>query len=256
MRGKFSWYELVTTDVEAAKAFYTAVVGWTAAAAGEGSDYTVLSAGERGVAGMLALAKTTRPAEAGPQWMGYIDVEDVDATLEQLVRAGGRILRPAEDIPGMLRFAVVADPQGIAFVVFTPVPQMPDTPPLPRGTLGKFGWRELITSDWKGAFDFYSGLFGWTKTEAMDMGAMGVYQTWTADGGDPDGGMMNAPPGMPGPGHWAFYINVDSIEAAVGRLTAAGGKVIMGPQEVPGPMWVVQGLDPQGALFSLLSARP
>jgi predicted enzyme related to lactoylglutathione lyase len=252
----FAWFELVTPNVEATKAFYGSVVGWTFESAAPGSDYIVASAGGQGVAGLMALAKTTRPPDAGPIWMGYIDVDEVDATLEQLVKAGGRILRPAEDIPGMLRFAVVADPQGIAFVVFTPDPQMQGPPPLARGTLGKFGWNELITSNWEAAFDFYSGLFGWTKGEGMDMGPMGVYQLWIASGSDPDGGMMNKPPGMPGPGHWAYYINVDSIEAAIGRLTAAGGKLIMGPQEVPGPMWVAQGLDPQGALFSLLSTKP
>lgn len=256
MHGSFSWYELVTPDVEAAKAFYGAVVGWTYQSAGPGSDYTLIEAAGQGVAGMLLLAKTSRPAEAGAVWMGYVAVDDVDATLEQLVKAGGKVHRPAEDIPGMLRFAVVADPQGIPFVAFTPAPGQNGPPPLTRGTPGKFGWRELVTSDAVAAFGFYSALFGWSKLDAIDMGPMGAYQLWTSDGGDADGGMMNAPPAMPGPGHWAYYINVDSIDAAVSRLTAAGGKVVMGPAEVPGSMWVAQALDPQGALFSLMSAKP
>ena len=254
MHGQFAWYELVTPDVEAAKAFYGAVVGWTIE--GEGPDYTIASAGGRGVAGFFPMAQTNRPAGAAASWMGYVVVDAVDATLEKLTAAGGQILRPAQDIPGLLRFAVVADPHTIPFVVFTPDPSMPAPAPLPRGTVGKFGWRELVTSDWAAAFDFYSGLFGWTRLDAIDMGEMGTYQLWTSDGGEADGGMMNAPPGMPGPGHWAYYINVDSIGAAVDRLTAAGGKLILGPREVPGGTWVAQALDPQGGLFSLMSARP
>ena len=255
MHNTFAWFELVSTDVAASKAFYGSVIGWTFESAGPGSDYTVASAAGQGVAGVIPLDKTTRPASLGSTWMGYVAVDDLEATLATLVKAGGAILRPTEDIPGMLRFAVVADPQGVAFVAFTPAPKMSGPPPLPRGTPGKFGWNELVSSDSKAAFDFYSAVFGWARGEGMDMGPMGVYQMWIAYGSDPDGGMMDKPPGMPGPGHWAFYINVDSIEAAIGRLTAAGGKVINGPMEVPGSMWAVQGLDPQGALFSLLGAK-
>ena len=256
MHGKFAWYELVTTDVEAAGAFYEAVVGWKAQSAGEGSDYTLFCGEAGGVAGMLPLAHTTRPASAGPIWMGYIDVDNAEATLEALVAAGGTVHRPIETIPGMLRFAVVADPQGVAFVIFTPDPAMAGAPPPnPRAPKG-FGWSELVTTDWEAAFAFYSGLFGWEKGQGMDMGPMGVYQLFKVGGGPDIGGMMNKPPQNPGPPLWAHYINVDAIGAAVQRLEAAGGRVVNGPHEVPGPMYVVQGVDPQGALFSLLSEKP
>ena len=225
--------------------------------AGEGSDYTLFCAGDRGgVAGMLPLANTTRPASAGPIWMGYISVENAEATVEALIGAGGKVHRPIETIPGMLRFAVVADPQDVAFVVFTPDPAMAGTPPPdPRAPHG-FGWSELVTRDSRSAFDFYAGLFGWEKTQAMDMGPMGVYQLFSAGSGADIGGMMDKPPEHQGPSMWAHYINVDAIGAAVERLQAAGGRVINGPHEVPGPMYIVQGLDPQGAMFSLLSANP
>ena len=101
------------------------------------------------------------------------------------------------------------------------------------------------------AFDFYAELFGWTKAEAMDMGAMGVYQIFAA-GGAPIGGMMTKPPGVP-VSFWNYYFQVDGIGAAMERLKAAGGTVINGPMEVPGGSWIVQGLDPQGAMFSLVS---
>jgi predicted enzyme related to lactoylglutathione lyase len=255
MHGNFAWYELMTTDVAASKAFYGAVTGWTARSMGESSNYTVFSAGDYGVAGMMALTDEMRAGGARPAWMGYISVDDVDATVAELTKAGGKVYRPAADVPDMLRFAVVADPQDVPFVVFTPNPRMQAPPAPPPETPGLFGWRELVTTDWQAAWTFYSGLFGWTKAMAVDMGPMGVYQTFGVGGGEAMGGMMDKPAAIPAP-YWAYYILVDSIDAAIARFKAAGGTLISGPHEVPGPMYTAQGLDPQGALFSLLSAKP
>ena len=118
---------------------------------------------------------------------------------------------------------------------------------------GIVGWHELYAIDGQKAFGFYADLFGWTKVEAMDMGAMGVYQIFAA-GGPPIGGMMTKPPGVP-VSFWNYYFQVDGIGAAMERLKAAGGSVINGPMEVPGGSWIVQGLDPQGAMFSLVSPQ-
>jgi hypothetical protein len=119
---------------------------------------------------------------------------------------------------------------------------------------GTIGWHELYTTDIDGAFDFYNKLFGWTKVNDMDMGPMGVYRIF--DEGDHkqmgDGGMMNKPPQIP-LACWNFYFCVDAIGAAIKRVEAGGGKVLNGPQQVPGGGWIIQGQDPQGAMFSLLS---
>jgi predicted enzyme related to lactoylglutathione lyase len=66
--------------------------------------------------------------------------------------------------------------------------------------------------------------------------------------------MMTKPEAIQRP-YWGYYFNVDAIDAAVERVTSAGGSVIMGPQEVPGPMWIIQCTDPQGAYFALVSAK-
>ena len=66
-------------------------------------------------------------------------------------------------------------------------PTGPDQPPVPRTTPGHVGWHELYAGDWKSAFDFYAGQFGWKKGEAMDMGEMGAYQTFSAGSGEPVG---------------------------------------------------------------------
>ena len=114
----------------------------------------------------------------------------------------------------------------------------------------------LNVNDIGQAVAFYSKLFGWTKVSDMDMGPMGVYRIF--DEGDHkemgDGGMMTKAPHIP-VSCWNFYFNVDSIGAAVQRVTAGGGKVLHGPAQVPGGSWIIQGQDPQGAMFSLVSNR-
>lgn len=61
-------------------------------------------------------------------------------------------------------------------------------------------------------------------------------------------------PDMPEP-FWNYYVNVDGLDAAVGRATAAGARIVHGPQQVPGGSWIVNALDPQGAMFSLVSMK-
>jgi len=214
---------------------------------GEGPAYTVFNIGGVGMAGMLKM-------EGHTTWVGYISVDDVDAHVEKIVEAGGKLCQPATDIPGILRFAAMSDPQGAAIVVFTPNPAMPSperpAPPAP----GTIGWHELYTTDIDAGFDFYNKLFGWTKLTDMDMGPMGVYRLF--DEGDHkqmgDGGMMIKGPQIPVPS-WTFYFSVDSIGAAVKRVQSGGGTITNGPMQVPGGGWIIQGMDPQGAMFSLVS---
>ena len=248
-KGKFGWYELMTSDVKAAGKFYSDVVGWTTkeVSAGDGPQYTTFNLGDVGIAGMINIPGHT-------SWIGYISVDDVDAHIEKIVEAGGKLWRPAADVPGMLRFAVMADPQGAAIVVFTPNPAMP-SPERPASTApGTVGWHELYTTDVEGGFDFYNKLFGWSKVSDMDMGPHGIYRIFDAGGNKPmgDGGMMTKTPEIPA-SSWNFYFNVDSINAALERVKSGGGKIIMGPMQVPGGGWVIQAFDPQGAWFSLLS---
>lgn len=110
-----------------------------------------------------------------------------------------------------------------------------------------------MARDGKAAFDFYARLFGWTAAEVYDMGPMGGYQLWSDGREGNAGGMMTRPKGAAGP-PWNFYFNVDGIDAAAGRIAAGGGAVINGPHQVPTGAWIVQATDPQGAMFSLVSA--
>lgn len=257
MQGTFIWYEFMSGDPAAAAAFYGKVAGWQAKDSGmPGVEYTILSVPgfDMGVAGLMAITPDMAASDAKPGWVGYIAVDDVDATAADIAATGGSVLRPPEDIPEIGRFAVAADPHGAVFCLFRP--NMPDgpMPPGPEANApGTFGWRELYAGDWQQDFAFYSRLFGWEKSLAVDMGPMGTYQCFAKNGQDL-GGMMTATPDMGRPA-WNYYINVDGIDAAVARVTEAGGKIVHGPQEVPGGAFIVNGLDPEGALFSLVSRR-
>lgn len=248
----FRWYELMTSDTDAAGAFYSHVVGWKLDPMGEGADaYTRFLVGDAGVGGMMAIPEEECD-RAKPGWIGYVAVEDVDDYAARVTRAGGSVLRAPADIPGILRFAVVADPAGAPFVIFrgTMDGEMPEIAP---GTQGTTGWHELYSGAVDDIFPFYSGLFGWTRDEAMPMGEQGVYQLFAAGNGAV-GAMMKKPEEIPGPA-WNFYFCVDDIDAAISRIGEKGGQITMGPHQVPGDAWIVQALDPQGAAFSLVGAR-
>ncbi|MBC7681508.1 MAG: VOC family protein [Ferruginibacter sp.] len=250
---EFVWYELVTSDGPAAEAFYQAVAGWTVQDAGmTGMRYALASAGSTQVGGIMTLPAEAKAAGAQPGWCGYIAVPDVDAHAARVVEMGGNIHHPPTDIPNVGRFAMVADPQGAVFALFKALPAERPTPP-PAGTPGIFGWNELHAVDSAAAFSLYAELFGWTAAEAMDMGAMGMYQLFSA-GAAPIGGIMRRADGGTR-ASWLYYIHVEHIDAAQDRVLAHGGRVLNGPMEVPGPMWILQCSDPQGAQFALLGTR-
>jgi predicted enzyme related to lactoylglutathione lyase len=254
MAGEFVWYDVMTPDPEASLRFYGAVVGWKGQAfPGSEPPYTVLNlpaAGDRGVAGIMGL-----PDGARPMWNGYIHVDDVDAAAAKVTDGGGAGHRGPWDLEGVGRMAVASDPQGAMFMLFRPQPPegAPEPAPIPEDAFGSIGWRELMTTDWQAAFDFYSKVFGWSVDYDFDMGEHGIYRIFSTPGQNRAGGMMNLPAGNPAPTAWGFYFRVDGIDAGAERIKAAGGQIIMGPMPVPDGQFVVVGVDPQGAAFGLLS---
>jgi uncharacterized protein len=251
--GKFVWYELMTTDPKAAEEFYRKVLGWRASDPGiPGRAYTIFSAGEAGVGGMMALPEEAREAGARPGWIGYVAVDDVDNRAAQFAERGGKVHRAPDDIPGVGRFAMVADPQGAVLALYKANPGN-EQPQAPMGKPGHGAWRELHAADWQRAFGFYTELFGWTKAEAVDMGPMGTYQLYAA-GDETLGGMWSDPDAAAAP-YWLYYFAVDGIDAAQARVEESGGSVLYGPQEVPGGAWILNCRDPQGAMFALVGPR-
>ena len=253
--GRFIWYELITSDVDAAAKFYSTVVGWTAKpSTNPDMDYRAWAMGDVMVGGLMAMPAPAADQGMRPLWLGYISVPNVDDSVAKITAAGGALDMPAFDIPHVGRIAMVRDPQGAAFYVMTPLASLGDqqSTAFSPGTPGHCGWNELHAQNWQTAFDFYSTQFGWQKSTAMDMGAMGTYQLFNAGTHD-IGGMMNSP-NFPRP-IWLYYFCVEDIDAAKQRSEEAGGKTLNGPHEVPGGSWIIQGQDPQGAMFALVGPR-
>lgn len=255
LHGSWIWYELITPDVAGAKAFYEAVVGWAMQPGDAATNgYGFITAPDKAmVGGVLALSAEMQAGGARPAWLGYIGVDDCDAAVASIVAAGGKVLMPANDVPMAGRIACVADCCGAVFYVMTP------TPPPGGGestafsadiNCGHCGWNELMAGNAANAVAFYTGQFGWSLPEPMDMGPMGKYQ-FIAHDGVQVGAIMGKLPEMPA-AMWNHYFWVPSIAAAKAAIEANGGTVINGPMQVPGDGWIVQGIDPQGAMFSLV----
>jgi predicted enzyme related to lactoylglutathione lyase len=246
MQNPFVWHDLMTSDVEGAKKFYADVVGWTFTP--QPPEYHVAHAGGKGMGGIMAMPVELKGMP--PFWSGYIHVSDVGATCKKIKKLGGKEHREPWDISTYLRMAVVGDPTGANFNIMQPLSQEDGNLP-PSSAVGAVGWNELHAGELQPAWDFYAEMFGWTKGTSMDMGKMGIYQIFQIDGKDV-GGMMKKFEGMPMP-VWAYYFNVDGMEAAVARITKGGGKIAMGPHQVPGGNWIVNAFDPQGGYFCLTS---
>ena len=248
-RGRFVWYDLMTTDQEKAIDFYSEVVGWTTEDWPQApTRYPMWKPAAGGMIGGSVPLPADQAKGGVPQhWIGYIATPNVDETIEAAKQLGANVLSPPIDIPTVGRSAVLTDPQGAVFAIFTPEGDAPGHEGAPAE--GEVSWHELYTTDWEAAFDFYSKLFGWQKGQAMDMGPMGTYQIITRNGRD-IGGLMNKPDASM-PSAWSYYFRVPDINDVVNRIKARGGQVLNGPMEVPGGDIIVNASDPQGGMFSV-----
>ncbi len=250
---RFVWYELMTTDVAAAGAFYTEVMGWGAQDASlPGMGYVLFTNGKAAIAGAMDLPEEAKKIGAMPRWIGYVGVNDVDATVERVKRLGGAVQVPPKDISNISRFSVLSDPQLATFALFkwlNPGQQKRAGEP---GGPAPVSWHELLAADWEKAFAFYSDVFGWEKADA-DIGPIGSYLLFSA-GGQKMGGMFTKPAMVPVP-FWLYYFSIGDIDAAVARVKAGGGQILEGPLEVPGGSWIARCTDPQGAVFALEGGR-
>ena len=250
--GRFVWYELMTTDIDAAKAFYTKVVGWgTQDASMPGMAYTLFTVGGASVSGLMGLPEDARKIGEKPSWIGYVGVDDVDAAADWIKRLGGAVHVPPQDILNISRFSVVADPQMATLALLQWLRPRREQP-AELSAPGRIRWHELLAADWEKAFAFYGELFGWEKADA-DVDAMGAYQLFSA-GGQTIGGMFTKPSTVPIP-FWLYYFNIGDVDAAAKRVKAGGGQILEGPIEVPGGIRIARCTDPQGAMFALTAKR-
>lgn len=244
---RFVWHELMTSDPQAAGAFYSKVVGWGLQSWDKDPSYNLFTLNDNPMAGFLKLPDSA--AEEFPYWISYIDVPEIDDTIVRVTRLRGKVLKRPVTIPEVGRFAVMQDPQGAVFGVITPE-QGPWSYGEPKP--GDFSWHELQTTDWRSAMDFYQGVFGWERARSMEVGDLGVYQSFGWEG-ETLGGMFNRPKGMEGPPFWVPYILVSDAKKAAEAVEKFDGTTLSGPTRVPEGSWILQGLDPQGAIFAVQS---
>ncbi|QCO66695.1 VOC family protein [Luteimonas yindakuii] len=254
--GEWIWFELLTSDPDAAQTFYGEVLGWTARPSGmPGIDYRLLHAAGEQVGGLMRM-----PADmdTGPVWLGYVAVDDVDTSARAFADAGGAIHMPPTTLDGVGRMAMVTDPQGVALHVMRGASDETSTVlrqcmgAADDNALGHVVWCELTTPDPDAAIGFYAGRLGWRQEGGVPMGDLGEYRFLHA-AGHCFGAVMGPVPGSDR--GWLFYFHVADIDRARDRLLAAGGDALQEPMEIPGGQYSLVARDPQGARFGLVGPR-
>jgi predicted enzyme related to lactoylglutathione lyase len=240
------WVDLTTTDVEDAKRFYGAVLGWTPREA-PAINYTFFEHEGATVAGMQALMDEQRERGMPPSWSMYVHTDDADATVARAAELGATVMSEPFEIPGAGRMGVIADPQGGVVLLWQPG-EFPGAALV--NEVGAWAWNDLQTTDPEAAAPFYEALFGWTTAEVPGSG--GIYRS-IAHEGRMIGGIMRAQREIAQP-YWTVYFGVDDVDAALERVAAAGGRMLVAPMAVPSGRFAVA-LDPQGAVFCFVDGE-
>jgi predicted enzyme related to lactoylglutathione lyase len=241
--GRFVWHDLMTKDGARAAQFYTALFGWQVQEVPMGPFiYRMIHCGPGPIGGIVE--EQNIPAA---HWMPYLAVPAVDAAAAKLQELGGSVCVPPTDIPGTGRFAVVGDPQGAYFSLYTGnegSPGFDPDVPVP----GRVCWNELYSSDDVAAQRFYSAMFGWQE-DAKDIGPLGTYRCQVLDGKQAGGLMKNPMPGAPS--CWVVYFFVEDLLASTAKAKELGATAMMENTPIPGVGSFAMLTDPTGAMFAL-----
>lgn len=245
--GTFCWFECGTTDLAAAKSFYTKLFGWNAVdvpmPGDMGGTYVLLKRGDADVAGMYELSGP-RFEGVPSHWMTYVTVTDVDAAAARAETLGATVVQAPMDVPGVGRMAFLQDPTGAHFAIF----QLGEHPGAdPEAT--NLGWGELHTRDIAAARSFYTELFGWGAKEDPS----GEYTEFQVDGRS-IGGMMAIPPERQDhvPPHWLLYGMVEDCDATLAQARELGATVLAPATDVPGVGRFGVIADPTGAAIAVI----
>jgi predicted enzyme related to lactoylglutathione lyase len=242
--GDFCWFELGTTDQEAAKPFYSAVLGWSASDAPMGPDgvYTRFLLGGESIGG----GYTMRPDEVAmtpPHWNLYVAVENADETTNLIAALGGKVIEGPFDVATFGRMAVIQDPAGVYFNIWQPK----DHPGAGvAGEIGTFCWADLCTPDPDLSKHFFEGLFGWKIGPAENFPPQ--YPV-IRNGEKVIGGIR---PETSLPPHWMLFFLTGDVDATVATAQEMGGAVHSAPMNM-GTVRFATLADAQGAAFSVIN---
>ena len=233
------WVDYGAADLNAAKQFYTDVLGWSySGGEPEYGGYLSCEARGRAAAGMGPQQDPNDP----PRWTVYFATNDADATAARITGAGGTLLMPPMDVGPMGRMAIASDPQGHPFGIWQAGMH---TGARIYNEPGALIWTDAAVDDVEAAKAFYGSVFGFSFSEIPDMGG---YSTFATDG-DPLGGLGRHEPGPPK--GWSTCFAVAATDAAVATVESAGGNTLMAAQDSPyGRFAVLE--DPWGAAFSVM----
>ena len=250
--GRFIWVDLATPDLDAAKSFYSELLGWTMApvAAAEAGGYTIAQVRGVDVAALYPQGEAQRSQRLPPHWLSYVAVESAAAASERARALGGKVLMPAFDVLEAGSMALVRDRGGATLALWQP--RRSDAESL-AGIPGTLAWSELITRDVDGGGSFYSSLFGWQPRVSSVGGAAYVVFTLAER---PVAGLMPPPKSLIDlPPSWLVYFDVDGCDRAAERARALGGTVLSRPTDLPSVGHFAVLRDPHGAIFAVIE-RP
>lgn len=242
---RLSWLELNAPALAQARAFYGAVFGWQSEPISpRAHPHAWLS--REGV--HFAGVSERDPAEAKPEWAGFVQVSDLDAALERAKALNAPLLGEPGELPGLVRFCRIADPDGRPLGLFQALGGDIHGP-IPTGLNDPIGWRQIASPDPERLSEFLAGLLDWQELDRFDIGPAGPYRI-LGTGGQPHVGMMRLIPGEPE--GWLFYFDTPDLTAALAAVTAQGGRVITETMEVPGGAIISHAFDPGMAKFGLI----
>jgi len=248
--GTFSWAELATTDQKAGVQFYRSLLGWEVNEQPIGPDgvYTMFTLRGQEVAAGYTMRPEERQHGAPPHWNLYVTVASVDASTKNAESLGAKVLAPPFDVMDVGRMAVLQDPTGAVFQLWQAKKHIGAKILNEPGALC---WSELTTRDPKKAEPFYTALFGWTVKHSAPSAVMEY--TEFHNQGKPLSGMMAMPPNTPPhvPSYWMPYFQVTDVDAVANTGKASGGRLVVGPQDIPGTGRFAILADPQGAFFAI-----
>ena len=228
---RFFRLQLRTTDVPAARAFYTELLG-------KGGANT----------NIVPLPEQAAARGAPAHWLGYISVENVDEAVRSFVERGAAQLGPIHPTPDGGRVAILRDPGGAIVAVAT-------APAAASAPQPEVAWQQLYAANAQQTATAYCDLFGWRLTDRHDLRGLGVHQEFTCRADAPGTGSVMDIAGLTGiHSHWLFHFRVPALAPALEVVRKAGG-VVIGPIELPNGDRIAVCEDPQRAAFALREGR-
>jgi len=245
-QGKFIWFELVTDNPEAARAFYPPVFGWSfRPVPGAPASYALIENGGDRVGGMFVQPRKDGVTRAS-RWLPVLSVSDAAAAARYAAQNGGSIVAPVATIPGRGTHALLRDPEGALFGVLRTERGDPADTPVEDGD---FFWLDLLAKDPPRAAAFYRGLAGYHVGERE--GPSGGNRLVLESQGFARGGVLPLPPGLAQSG-WLPYVLVSDVAATLAKVAAAGGRVLVQPDPalLDGKLAVIA--DPGGGVLGIV----